>query len=263
VIQKPVKEGNLRRYLLGTLPEEELAGLESLYFASDEVFEDLLAEEDDLVDAYVADELPLDERSRFDKLLPGSSRLRNRVETARALRRWKGPSRRDLPVGALLLAATVILALGVFWAVRKPRPASEMAANATPIPSAVVPATSVPATGGPRRVFSYVLAAGLTRDASEATTVAIPKGTETVELRLPLETDAFSSYDVRLRTEGGKDVLERRGLRSRKERMGPVVAVEVPAQSLPSGTYVLTLSGQAGRGTTETLDQYIFRVPAR
>jgi anti-sigma factor RsiW len=267
VTQKSVNVGRLRRYLLGSLSEEEAAELESLYFASDEVFEDLLAEEDDLVDAYVADELPPDERSRFDRLLPVSSRLRNRVETARALGRQKRPSRRALPVRALLLAATVILILGVVWAVRKPRPSSEMAAHATPVPTAAAPAVvaaiPVPVRGGPRRVFSYMLVAGLTRDVSGATMVAVPSGIETVELRLPLEADAFSSYDVQLRTEGGRDVFERRGLRSRKEYSGAVVAVEVPAETLHSGAYILTLRGHPGRGAIETLDQYSFRVSDR
>lgn len=265
--QKSVNMGRLRRYLLGSLSEEEAAELENLYFSSDEVFEDVLAEEDDLVDAYVADELPPDERSRFEKLLPGSSRLRNRVETARALGRQTRPSRRALPVGALLLAATVILILGVVWAVRKPRPSSEMAAHATPVPTAAAPAVvaaiPIPTAGGLRRVASYMLVAGLTRDASEATVVAVPNGIETVELRLSLEADAFSSYDVQLRTEDGRDVLERRGLRSRKEHPGAVVAVEVPAGKLPAGAYIFTLRGHTGRGTIETLDQYSFRVSAR
>ena len=265
--QKPSDAGKLRRYLLGSLSEDESAEMEGLYFTSDDLFEELLAEEDDLIDASVTDELTPDEKGRFDGLLPGSARLRSRVETAKALQRRKAPFRRALPVRALLLAATVFLALGVFWAVRERRPSSEIATAATPVPAAVtpalVPALPVPPTGGPRRVFSYVLAAGLARDVSEATTVRIPKGTETVELRLLLETEVFSSYDVNLRTDTGAAVLERRGLRSRKERTGAVVAVDVAAEKLPPGTYILTLGGQTGPDTTEAMDQYTFRVPVR
>jgi len=76
VSQKPSDAGKLRRYLLGALSEDETAELEGLYFASDELFEELLAEEDDLVDAYVSGELTPDEMSRFDALLSGSARLR-------------------------------------------------------------------------------------------------------------------------------------------------------------------------------------------
>lgn len=265
--QKSENTGRLRRYLLGNLSEEEAAEFEGLYFASDEVFEDLLAEEDDLIDAYVAEELTPDERSRLERLLPVSTRLRNRVETARALGRRGRPSRRAWPVRALLLAASVILILGVVWAVRTPRPSSEMATQSTPAPtaaaSAVVAEIPVPTTGSPRRALSYMLIAGVTRDAAEATVIAVPSGIETVELRVPLETDAFSSYDVQLRTESGRDVLERGGLRSRKEHSGAVVAVEVPAESLSPGVYILTLRGRPARGAIEALDQYSFRVSAR
>ena len=59
---------------------------------------------------------------------------------------------------------------------------------------------------------------------------------------------------------GPSPVLEQHGLHSRKANTGSLVAVEVPAQSLSPGAYLLTLGGRAGRSTPETLDQYLFRV---
>ncbi|HQR46907.1 MAG TPA: hypothetical protein PK598_12965, partial [Thermoanaerobaculia bacterium] len=112
-------------------------------------------------------------------------------------------------------------------------------------------------------VVAYVLASGLTRDSSAAVAVSVPAGTESVELSLPLEADAFPAYGVLLRTGAGAEVLERAGLRSRREGTGPAVVVEVPAEKLPPGDYVLTLSGVPARGKPEVLAQFAFRVPAR
>ena len=49
----------MQQYLLGRLPEEAEAELERRYLADDALFEELLAIEDDLRDAYVRGELPI------------------------------------------------------------------------------------------------------------------------------------------------------------------------------------------------------------
>ncbi len=274
----PEDEGRLRRYLLGTLPEEESAEVERRYFADGSFFEELLAEENEVLDAYASGDLSGEERRRFESLLQSSSRLRKRAAFAETLLRLeRRPGRRGL-VAALLLAATVVLALGSMWVVRESRRrpvAGEVAVNrpaqalvapvSTAPPAAATPSPAAngrtPGAGRPDpRIVVFVLAAGLTRNASDLTPVSIPGSAEGVELDLPLEADEHPAYSVSLQTATGADVLTRYGLRARGKNGGRLVAFEVPAGRLSSGDYLVTLSGERTAGPSEALVEYAFRV---
>lgn len=75
-----------KRYLLGTLSEEERDRLEQQYFSDTAEFEEIEITEDDLVDQYVRGELSSADRSLFQKVLSGSPQLSERVEFAQILR---------------------------------------------------------------------------------------------------------------------------------------------------------------------------------
>ena len=79
------KEVLQAKYLLGDLSEQEKVAIEESYFADDNSFGELEIIEDELVDAYVHDELPATERQQFEKLLQSSARLSGRVQFARIL----------------------------------------------------------------------------------------------------------------------------------------------------------------------------------
>lgn len=274
----PEDEGRLRRYILGTLPEEESAEIERRYFSDGSFFEELLAEENEILDAYASGDLSGEERRRFESLMKSSSRLRKRAAFAETLLRLeRRPGRRGL-VAALLLAATVVLALGSMWIVRESRRrpvAGEVAVN-RPEPALVAPvSTAPPAAATPSRAAAsrtpgagrpdprlavFVLAAGLTRNASDLTPVSIPGSAERVELDLPLEADEHPAYSVNLQSAAGADVLTRHGLHARGKNGGRLVAFEVPAGRLPSGDYLVTLSGERPPGPAEALGEYAFRV---
>jgi hypothetical protein len=59
-------EQQIKSYLLGELPEDEIEQLEESLFTDDELFSELQAAEMSLVDGYVRNELPHDERTRFE-----------------------------------------------------------------------------------------------------------------------------------------------------------------------------------------------------
>jgi hypothetical protein len=80
------KEATEKRYLLGTLSEEEGAQLEEQYFADDEAFEEIQIVEEELVDAYVSDSLSASDRARFEQRLLSSPRLLERSRFASTLR---------------------------------------------------------------------------------------------------------------------------------------------------------------------------------
>lgn len=73
------------RYLLGKLSDSEAARLEERYFADDAVFDDIEIAEDELIDAYVRDQLSAEDRKQFELKLLSSKRIAERVEFARLL----------------------------------------------------------------------------------------------------------------------------------------------------------------------------------
>jgi|HubBroStandDraft_6_1064221.scaffolds.fasta_scaffold63670_3 hypothetical protein len=85
-MQRTTDEILMRRYFLGDLPQEERDRLEDRYFADVEVFEELLAIENDLIDAYARGELTEGDRRKFEVAYLQSPPRRERVEFARALR---------------------------------------------------------------------------------------------------------------------------------------------------------------------------------
>lgn len=76
----------LKSYLLGELPENEAEALEEAFFADDELFAILQSVEDDLVDAYVDQELDGHQRARFEARFLITPDGRRKVAFARALR---------------------------------------------------------------------------------------------------------------------------------------------------------------------------------
>lgn len=67
------QEDKLVRYILSRLKAEEEAQIEEQFFADDQFFEQLLAVEDAMMDAYAQGELPEDERAGFGEYLISSS----------------------------------------------------------------------------------------------------------------------------------------------------------------------------------------------
>ena len=80
-------QAEIRRsqYLLGLSSEAERERLESEYFADEDAFQEMLTAEDDLIDAYVRNELSANERRRFEERFLTSPQARERVQFARTL----------------------------------------------------------------------------------------------------------------------------------------------------------------------------------
>jgi hypothetical protein len=74
-----------RQYLLGTLRPDDAMLLEENFFVDDPTFEEIEIAEDELVDAYVRQELSENERLRFEQNLGQLPRVEERIKFARAL----------------------------------------------------------------------------------------------------------------------------------------------------------------------------------
>jgi hypothetical protein len=75
----------LKRYLLGDLPDEEKERLEERCKADETLNEDLRTAENDLIDAYVCQELSVPQRRQFETRFLNSPEGRVRIEVARML----------------------------------------------------------------------------------------------------------------------------------------------------------------------------------
>lgn len=74
-----------KRFLLGDVSDAERAQIEDRFLASDDFHQELLLAEDDLIDAYVRDELPARERALFARSYLNSPARVERLEFARRL----------------------------------------------------------------------------------------------------------------------------------------------------------------------------------
>src|SRR5262245_54260781 len=112
------------RYLLDELPEEDREAFEDEYFGDEQVYDELLAAEDDLIDRYCEGGLSAEQQQRFEERYLASAEGRERVEFARALRRLNAPSPasasvrtratpRWIPWAAVLVAALAAALLAV------------------------------------------------------------------------------------------------------------------------------------------------------
>lgn len=118
------------RYLLGKMSDEESRALEQRVLVSREVFDDVMAAEDDLIDEYLEGGLSPAERQDFERVYLSAPDRRARVDFARALREKIGqsivrrpvavlspPVRRPSFPGWLAAAAVLFAAVGLYFAV--------------------------------------------------------------------------------------------------------------------------------------------------
>lgn len=78
---------SIRRYLLGEMSEQERERIEQRLLSDDDFYQQLLINEDDLVDEFVADALPEQERVKFSQRFLQVPQLRQDVKFAMALRK--------------------------------------------------------------------------------------------------------------------------------------------------------------------------------
>lgn len=290
-----VAQKNLvRRYLLGDLPEREQLQLEEAYFANHETFEQVWDWENELVDSYVRGQLTKQERDLFERNYLITPKHQQRVAIARRL--VQAADAAVVPTREIVTEASpswwtnflafisvpqmawggavalLLLTLGGWWIFRPtgeepvarvtPQPsstASPIVTTPSPVPttSPAQPAPQVSPTAQPAVPAILALAlGGALRKSGDVQPLAIPRGTKQVRLQLPLEGEAYSSYQIRLRSIAGAAVLNQTASAANKK----AVMVLIPANKLSPGDYILTLSGVTSSNEIEELQQHLLRV---
>ena len=262
----------IRDYLLGRMPEEELAALDELLVTDGQFYEELLIVEDELIDEYLSNELSPDERKSFETYFLLTPQRREQLHFANTFHNYliskesesesdhsaeefqthsadvpKPPPKKAwyssfLPIknpalAYSFMAAMVLIVVGLSWlALRNP---------ATPEPGTVYIATLTP---------------GSTRSLSASNKIIIPAGTGTLELRLELLSNNYASYSVELLGEDRSTVWRADKLQLRSESGTQFVVARVPARLFPAGDYQLKLRAVNSAGKLEDLPSYSFRV---
>jgi hypothetical protein len=279
-------DGALRRYLLGLLPEEEAEALEDAYLAHPEVFERLRGVEEDLLDDYAAGRLAPADTTAIESRYRASSPLRERLHTARALRRAidagrPHPTSRVIATPAarwivpLALAASLILVAVVYWPGRPPRSVvssipspSATARSESPAPSTgdAQPPVIAPSTATTHRPAAaplvLALSPGLLRGQQRPVPV-VPAGTE--EVIFELEGDPAilppppSALAIVVETLEGRSIWRGEARRPAKTaRPSLLASARVPTSRLGPGDYLLTLYSGPAEGAP--LHRYYFRL---
>jgi hypothetical protein len=267
------QRATIRQYLLGQLPEAERPEFEERLLAEDLFYQELLIEEDELVDEYLADSLDSLEREQFENYFLRTPERERKIRFGKALRRYvsssaasepgadpvvvddRQPSREFSRVRprswfsflpdvrhtlAYSFAVIVcLIAIGVVWlAIRhrlKPQPSGD--------------------------VFAVVLVPGGTRDTGDGMKkFSIPSGTGTLRLTLELAQNDCPIYQAIISDANDKLILRANNLRVQSKAGRPSLVVDVEASLIPPHDYQVKLSGMSTGGQSESVARYAFRV---
>lgn len=296
-------EGLLRRYLLGGLPEAQREPLEEKLFAEEGFLEHLALVEDELIDSYVRDELPAEERERFESHFLVSLRHLERVEFAQSwrlsgnlqvisppapvpVRPMKTSQWRRFVEGfsagmrapAFAAAAAAVLVTGAvmipFYSGLK-RQANESREQAHQIDAlraeiarkpAVTP--QLPDTSGGRAASALLAPLSLMLNPGALRSADQPEQRLAIpsgerSVQLHLRIKSAPAYP-RYHVEIQVDGREVWGKELAKSGTPPQLTLDVPTSVLKPGDYNIEVSGVTGSGELEQLpDYFVFSVSSR
>jgi hypothetical protein len=239
------------RYLLGLSSDEERSAIQERLSQDEDYFDRIRAVECELLDRYSRGEMTASERLLMENSLLASNEGRQMLDFARSLAAVEKRNGKRRAPPYLLIAAAVVMAtaIGLLVTLRKDHSAVETRGN----PSISAPQAQ-PSTAPV--VFSVLLTPGATRGGGEIKRLAIPPGTDLVQLQLDLEGDRHPVYAAALKTTSGAQVWQQARLNPQSN--GSVLC-RVPAGIFKSGSYELALSATSGRAP-EVVAYYYFQV---
>jgi hypothetical protein len=118
-------------------------------------------------------------------------------------------------------------------------------------------------SGAERVLVSALLKPGLSRKGGNGNgnpPLTIPSSSSSVVLLLDLASDRYPRYSVVVETAEGKIIHHVQDVSSKSARGGRIIAVPLPAQSLPRGDYIVTISGARSSQSPQVVDSYAFSV---
>jgi hypothetical protein len=264
-----MKEMNFKPYLLGTATETERTAIDRDLLTNDEVFEQVLLAEDDLIEAYLQQQLSPLERRQFEQVFLLDPERQEKLRLAQALRRYANdPAKQKKKAAAathgwgmlfrppawqvalVSVFLLVVAAVGIktyFSAADSPQ-----LARSSPSPT-----TTIAPTVG-TEVLAVELVPGQTR-AINSTPLKLTPNLGTVEFKLALRKNLYSVYEVILHPDGEAEQKWPGQFQPKTSSGLPQLIVQVPVTALDRGGYSLRLDGVTPLGNKEVA-RYFFTV---
>jgi hypothetical protein len=105
-------------------------------------------------------------------------------------------------------------------------------------------------------ILSFFLSSTLVRSGGKPQQIAISQETELVRLQMRIGKGDLRKFQAAVRTVEGAPIWNQRSLKQRSN----TITVNIPANKLPLGDYILTLTAITPPGETEEINRYFFRV---
>ncbi len=244
-------DGILRRYLLGTVQPEVRDDVEKRLFSDDKIFwEQMCLAEDELIDAYVSEDLDDDERRNFEQHFLAIEERRDKLSFAQALnthveREREGHRARSwnpfrgwllVPWWTQVAAAILLVALpALVWQ------------NAR--------------SGATRDDVNAWLSSGLVRSiGTELDRLRVPPDAKLVRLRLEIDAAEYPIYRATLHLVSGEEIWSQNNLAPSDIQGKQAVELTLPAELLSAGDYYVRLRGVSPPKDPVVLERYDFRV---
>jgi hypothetical protein len=81
-----------------------------------------------------------------------------------------------------------------------------------------------------------------------------------VRLRIDLPSDGRKTYSVSLTRVEGERLFSQNGLKASHSTAGEALVVEIPANALPAGTSILSVSSTGADSHSEDIGKYVMRI---
>lgn len=288
--QQSDEEMLVRNYLLGSLDEEGQEQVEELLLCDDSFAERMFTAQDNLIDEYVFDALPENERESFEKNFHFTDERRKKLLFAQTMKVYvdEHPDEQAFPIdgshpappswrnpllflqahkalSAISLAGVVLLIFFTPKIVRWLTPPDQVAlfeAQRASIERQIAEVNKHPAD--PRietlRAYDLSLQPTVLRADSGIQPVILTEDIKLLNLKLALSQVKHDNYQALVSTVEGKELFAVNDLASEVDAGGATVLFKIPTEFLPTGDYQIQLRVRTADGKIENVRRYHFRV---
>lgn len=269
-----VTDASLRQFLLGRLGEEERQQIESLFITDSGARERILLVEQDLIEDYIDDSLPAEQREQFLEQYTATPAQRRKLRIAKSIKEravrektfrtvpgttsvWSRLAERLLPrlVLVIPIAAVIVIAIvgAVIWLNRR----VERQTRRSTIAREVIQLNAPSNRQVSPKITSLELRPGTLRSVESPPQVAM--SAEVVELRLIwMQKEQYPSYRPKVQRVGDEESIPVPDLHADAD--GKTVRLSLPTHILTRGTYRIELSGISADGVAGPAEEYQFTV---
>ena len=263
-----MREIKFKNYLLGTISELERAAIDRSVLTNEDEFEQVLLAEDDLIQAYVQNELSAIERVQFKQFFLADPERQQKLRLARALHRYANDPTKSSPVQEKAAAASATAI--PWWSIFR-RPLWQLAMAGVLLLVVVIgykslvksPAMTIQPTG--TEVAFIELTPGKTRSVGKKPDpINLSPNIGTVQFKLQLNDLTYpihSEYEATLLPDENSDEGQKLTGRFKphKEKELTFVLITIPVSMLQKGENRIKLEGVTATGT-ESVATYSFTV---